>query len=64
VLDLVETKRAGQGITAHADKPKLAPVIDLMEALKKSLAAAAPAEVAPKKAAASETKPGRRRKTG
>jgi DNA end-binding protein Ku len=64
VLDLVETKRAGQGIMAQADKPKLAPVIDLMEALKKSLAAAAPAEAAPKKAAASETKPTRRRKTG
>src|ERR1700742_2905873 len=64
VLDLVETKRAGQGITAHADKPKLAPLIDLMEALKKSLAAAAPAEAAPKKGAGSETKPGRRRKTG
>jgi DNA end-binding protein Ku len=64
VLDLVETKRAGQGITVHADKPKLAPVIDLMEALKKSLAAAAPAEAAPKKGSASESKPTRRRKTG
>ncbi len=38
VLDLVETKRAGQVVAGQPHKPKLAPVIDLMEALKKSLA--------------------------
>lgn len=48
VLDLVETKRAGQVVAGQPQKPKLAPVIDLMEALKKSIAernapAAAPA---------------------
>jgi DNA end-binding protein Ku len=64
VLDLVETKRAGMGVTAQAHKPKLAPVIDLMEALKKSIAATTPGETAPKKGAASEGKPARRRKTG
>ncbi|MGC2403400.1 MAG: Ku protein [Acidobacteriaceae bacterium] len=76
VLELVETKRAGQVIAGQPEKPKLAPVIDLMEALKKSIAdrnAAAPAaptlveaetKKAPKSASAAETKPGRRRKTG
>ena len=38
VLDLVETKRAGQVVAGQPQKPKLAPVIDLMEALKKSIA--------------------------
>ena len=38
VLALVETKRAGQVVAGQPPKPKLAPVIDLMEALKKSLA--------------------------
>ncbi|HTZ58907.1 MAG TPA: Ku protein [Acidobacteriaceae bacterium] len=75
VLDLVETKRAGQVIAGQAQKPRLAPVIDLMEALKKSIAArsneaAAPALVepgtrkGPKSAPAAEPKPSRRRKTG
>jgi DNA end-binding protein Ku len=80
VLDLVETKRAGQIVAGQPEKPKLAPVIDLMEALKKSIAerngGAAPApalvEADSKKAPKStpspapeiESKPSRRRKTG
>ena len=76
VLDLVETKRAGQIVAGQPQKPKLAPVIDLMEALKKSIAergappAAAPILVepgskkGPKSAPATEAKPSRRRKTG
>jgi DNA end-binding protein Ku len=73
VLDLVETKRAGQVIAGQAQKPKLAPVIDLMEALKKSIAergAAAPTLVeastkkSPKSASAAGAKPSRQRKTG
>jgi DNA end-binding protein Ku len=75
VLDLIETKRAGQVVAGQPPKPKLAPVIDLMEALKKSIAergaaAASPALVepdtkkAPKSAPAADAKPARRRKTG
>src|SRR5271154_2704374 len=80
VLDLIETKRAGQGVAGQPLKPKLAPVIDLMEALKKSIAergsgaAPAPALVesdtkkaaksTPSPAPAAEAKPSRRRKTG
>jgi DNA end-binding protein Ku len=77
VLDLVETKRAGQIVAGQPQKPKLAPVIDLMEALKKSIAdrgvavaAAAPALVetgkkkASKSAPAADAKPARGRKTG
>jgi DNA end-binding protein Ku len=76
VLDMIETKRAGQVVAGQPLKPKLAPVIDLMEALKKSIAergsaaAAAPALVepskkkAPKSAPAAEAKPARGRKTG
>src|SRR6201996_6966460 len=47
VMDLVETKRAGQVIAGQAPKPKLAPVIDLMEALKKSIADRGSAAAAP-----------------
>ena len=75
VLDLVETKRAGQIVAGQQLKPKLAPVIDLMEALKKSIAdrgvaAAAPALVetgkkkASKSAPVADAKPARGRKTG
>jgi DNA end-binding protein Ku len=39
VLDLIEAKREGKQIKA-AKQPKLAPVVDLMEALQRSLAAA------------------------
>ena len=76
----VETKRAGQVIAGQPPKPKLAPVIDIMEALKKSIAerallpllllASAPELVepskskAPKAAPAAEAKPARGRKTG
>jgi DNA end-binding protein Ku len=38
VLDMIETKRAGQVVAGQPHKPRLAPVIDLMEALKKSIA--------------------------
>jgi DNA end-binding protein Ku len=74
VLDLIETKRAGQVVAGQPHKPKLAPVIDLMEALKKSIAergaTAAPTLVeadqkkGPKSAPAADAKPTRRRKTG
>jgi DNA end-binding protein Ku len=75
VLALVETKRAGQVVAGQPEKVKLAPVIDLMEALKKSIAergapAPAPAlvEAGKKKASKSATmadaKPARTRKTG
>ena len=75
VLDLIETKRAGQVVAGQPEKARLAPVIDLMEALKKSIAergtvAAAPTLVeagskkGPKSATAAEAKPARRRKTG
>jgi DNA end-binding protein Ku len=80
VVDLVETKRAGQVVAGQPQKPKLAPVIDLMDALKKSIAersggaAPAPALVeadskkapksTPSPAPESEVKPSRRRKTG
>jgi DNA end-binding protein Ku len=77
VLALVETKRAGQVVAGQPQKAKLAPVIDLMEALKKSIAergapaaAAAPTLVeagkkkAPKSAAVTDSKPARGRKTG
>ncbi len=71
VLALVETKRAGQIIAGQPDRPKLAPVIDLMEALKKSIAERGTptlVEPAKKKASKSATvadaKPARGRKTG
>jgi DNA end-binding protein Ku len=74
VLDLIDTKRAGQVVAGQPNKPKLAPVIDLMEALKKSIAergaTAAPTLVdadkkkAPTSAPAADAKPTRRRKTG
>jgi DNA end-binding protein Ku len=77
VLALVETKRAGQVVAGQTQKPRLAPVIDLMEALKKSIAervapaaAGAPTLVepgkkkAPKSAAVTDSKPARGRKTG
>jgi DNA end-binding protein Ku len=74
VLDLIDTKRAGQVVAGQPHKPRLAPVIDLMEALKKSIAergtTAAPTLVeadkkkAPKSAPAADAKPTRRRKTG
>jgi DNA end-binding protein Ku len=80
VLDMIETKRAGQVVAGQPHKPKLAPVIDLVDALKKSIAerssgaaagpVAAPELVqplkkkAPKSAPAADAKPARRRKTG
>jgi DNA end-binding protein Ku len=76
VLALIETKQAGQVVSGEQHKTKLAPVIDLMEALKKSIAergttvSASPTLVppatkkAPKSAPAADAKPSRRRKTG
>jgi DNA end-binding protein Ku len=79
VLDMIETKRAGQVVAGQPQKAKLAPVIDLMEALKKSIAErSAPAAAAsgapelvepsrkkaPNSAPATDSKPARRRKTG
>jgi DNA end-binding protein Ku len=75
VLALVETKRAGQVVAGQPQRPKLAPVIDLMDALKKSIAERgvasgqptlvdAGSRKAPKTATAAEAKPSRRRKTG
>jgi DNA end-binding protein Ku len=68
VLDMIETKRAGQVVAGQPQKPKLAPVIDLMEALKKSIAergtgaaaaapASAPALVEPSKKKAPKSAP-------
>jgi DNA end-binding protein Ku len=45
VEKLIDQKKKGQKITAEP-KPKRAPVIDLMEALKKSIKSAAPAKEA------------------
>ena len=75
VLALIETKRAGQVVAGQPAKPKLAPVIDLMDALKKSIAergapaavptlVEAPKKKAPKSAPAADAKPARRSKTG
>jgi DNA end-binding protein Ku len=77
VLALIETKRAGQIVAGQPQRPKLAPVIDLMDALKKSIAergapATAPTLVeagkkkGPKTSTVidTEAKPARRRKTG
>ncbi len=75
VLALVETKRAGQVVAGQPARPRLAPVIDLMDALKKSIAergaaTASPTLVeagskkGPKTATVTEAKPARRRKTG
>jgi len=75
VLALIETKRAGQVVAGQPQRPKLAPVIDLMDALKKSIAergapAASPTLVetgtkkASKSVAVADAKPARRRKTG
>jgi DNA end-binding protein Ku len=75
VLALIETKRAGQVVAGQPAKPRLAPVIDLMEALKKSIAergapaavptlVEAPKKKAPKSAPAADAKPARRSKTG
>jgi DNA end-binding protein Ku len=76
VLALIETKQAGQVVSGEQHKTKLAPVIDLMEALKKSIAergttaSASPtlvapsAKKAPKSAPVADAKPSRRRKTG
>ena len=66
VLDLIETKRAGQIVAGQPPKPKLAPVIDLMEALKKSIAergapAAAPTLVEADKKKAPKISPSSRR---
>ncbi len=73
VMALVETKRAGKVVAGQAEAPKLAPVIDLMEALKKSIAergssTSAVIDPGKKKSAKSATvadqKPSRGRKTG
>jgi DNA end-binding protein Ku len=61
VQDLVETKRAGQVVAGQPHKPKLAPVIDLMEALKKSIAergSASPQATAAPALVETETKKG------
>jgi DNA end-binding protein Ku len=76
VLRLIEEKQAGQAVVAaQPQRRHLAPVIDLMDALKKSIeqrggAAAAPAEVVaadgkrkpPQKDTSTEGKPARKRK--
>jgi DNA end-binding protein Ku len=62
---MIEAKRKGEQIT-EAPHPKLAPVIDLMEALKKSLAEkpAPPVEMkAPQRAVQQEEAPARKRGT-
>jgi DNA end-binding protein Ku len=77
VLKLIETKQAGEAIVgAQPERRRLAPVIDLMDALKKSIeqrggAAPAPVEAAagesgrkpPQKATGTEGKPARKRKS-
>lgn len=71
VLQLVESKEAGQsGTVSQPPRRKLAPVIDLMDALKKSIeqqGARQPAEARsqkkpPQRATGTEGKPARRRK--
>jgi DNA end-binding protein Ku len=65
VMELIETKRAGAAIAPAGAPRKLAPVIDLMEALKKSLAvknsreaaAELPVVASPKKPAQMEKRP-------
>jgi len=52
---LIEEKKKGQKITA-VKQPRKAPVIDLMEALKRSLKSAAPAKTAEKSARATGKK--------
>src|SRR5262249_32938592 len=49
VLDLVESKVEGKEITVAGPPPQRAQVIDLMEALKESLAKRVPADAADKK---------------
>jgi DNA end-binding protein Ku len=76
VMKLIENKQAGEAIVgSQPQRRRLAPVIDLMDALKKSIeqrgGAAAPAEVVaeangkrkpPQKATGTESKPSRKRK--
>jgi DNA end-binding protein Ku len=76
VLKLIETKQAGEAIVgSQPERRRLAPVIDLMDALKKSIeqrggaAAPVPAEAVagdgkkpPQKATGTEGKPARKRK--
>lgn len=58
---MIEAKLKGQEVTA-APHPQLAPVVDLMEALKKSLAAkSAPVEMKPPMKAGPEVVPARKR---
>ena len=68
VMHLIETKREGLAVAAPSAKRKLAPVVDLMEALKKSLAeknaAAGPELVGRKKPAEKVAAANRSRKQG
>jgi DNA end-binding protein Ku len=66
-----ESKEAGQGASVQQPpRRKLAPVIDLMDALKKSIEqqqgqpAAASTKKPPQRATGTQEKPARRRRTG
>ena len=71
VMQLIESKEAGQGASVQQPpRRKLAPVIDLMDALKKSIEqqqgqpAAASTKKPPQRATGTQEKPARRRRTG
>jgi DNA end-binding protein Ku len=59
VLDLMQKKVEGQEVTVAAPVPPRAQVIDLMEALKESLARKPPVKAAPKRAEPARAEPAR-----
>jgi len=69
VMEMIASKEAGQGAAVNQPpRRKLAPVIDLMDALKKSIEQGRPgvdnAKKPPQRATGTEAKPARRRRAG